>query len=128
MAFMHVQNKDTGATAMMGYTNVVVANGHHWDAAWPELRGTFSGTLMHSHEYRTAKPMEGKRVLVIGAGNSGELHSPWRLVFPTQHNTRPPHLSDNSDSEYDSAMSVCRQHAEKCGLTAAWGWAAQAWT
>lgn len=52
---------------------MIVANGHHWDAAWPELEGHFSGHLMHSHEYRTSKVMEGKRVTVIGAGNSGAL-------------------------------------------------------
>ncbi len=68
-----VQDKATGHTLARLYTSVLVANGHHWHAAWPELPGSFTGTLMHSHEYRTPKVMEGKRVMVIGAGNSGEL-------------------------------------------------------
>ncbi|BDA48576.1 Dimethylaniline monooxygenase [N-oxide-forming] 5 [Coccomyxa sp. Obi] len=65
------EDKASGHTASRLYTSVLVANGHHWNAAWPELAGDFSGTLMHSHEYRTPKVMEGKRLMVIGAGNSG---------------------------------------------------------
>ncbi|EIE27617.1 flavin-containing monooxygenase [Coccomyxa subellipsoidea C-169] len=65
------EDKATGHTLARLYTSVLVANGHHWHAAWPELPGSFTGTLMHSHEYRTPKVMEGKRVMVIGAGNSG---------------------------------------------------------
>ncbi|MFO0869962.1 MAG: NAD(P)-binding domain-containing protein [Pirellulales bacterium] len=50
---------------------VVVASGHHWDPRWPELPGSFSGTLMHSRDYKTPEVLAGRRVLVIGAGNSG---------------------------------------------------------
>jgi dimethylaniline monooxygenase (N-oxide forming) len=54
---------------------VVVANGHHWDARWPEPRfpGSFSGIEMHSHHYiDPSEPRElvGKRVVVVGMGNS----------------------------------------------------------
>jgi dimethylaniline monooxygenase (N-oxide forming) len=49
---------------------VLVANGHLWDPRWPAFPGRFDGTVIHSHHYRTADPFEGKRVLVVGIGNS----------------------------------------------------------
>ncbi len=56
------------------YTDVVVANGHHWDARWPEPAypgaETFRGTQVHAHDYRTPDVLTGKRVLVVGIGNS----------------------------------------------------------
>ena len=52
----------------------IVANGHHWDPRWPEPSypgsDTFPGTQMHAHYYRTPDVLEGKRVLVLGIGNS----------------------------------------------------------
>ena len=56
------------------YRAVLVANGHHWDARMPEpaFEGseTFTGTQMHSHDYKNFEGFEGKRVLVLGIGNS----------------------------------------------------------
>ena len=56
------------------YAHVVVANGHHWDPRWPEPSypgiETFPGEQMHAHYYRTADVFEGRRVLVLGIGNS----------------------------------------------------------
>jgi cation diffusion facilitator CzcD-associated flavoprotein CzcO len=56
------------------YSHVVVANGHHWDPRWPEpsFPGAedFPGTQIHAHYYRTPDLFEGKRVLVLGIGNS----------------------------------------------------------
>ena len=56
------------------YTDVVVANGHHWDPRWPEPSypgsETFPGEQMHAHYYRTPDGLAGKRVLVLGIGNS----------------------------------------------------------
>ncbi len=49
---------------------LLVASGHHWSPNIPELPGTFTGTFMHSHAYKKAEPFRGKRVLVIGGGNS----------------------------------------------------------
>lgn len=49
---------------------LMVANGHHWDPRYPSYPGTFSGTFMHSHEYKSAAPFRDQRVLVIGGGNS----------------------------------------------------------
>jgi dimethylaniline monooxygenase (N-oxide forming) len=57
------------------YGAVMVANGHHWDARWPEpaFPGAeeFEGEQLHAHEYREADILPGKRVLVLGIGNSG---------------------------------------------------------
>ena len=54
---------------------LVVANGHHWDPAWPEpaIPGEFSGLELHSHSYLDPDEphaLRGKRILVVGMGNS----------------------------------------------------------
>ena len=52
----------------------MVANGHHWDPRWPEpsFPGSehFPGEQLHAHYYRTPEVLEGRRVLVVGIGNS----------------------------------------------------------
>jgi hypothetical protein len=53
------------------YKGVVVCNGHHWDKRLPQYPGRFTGTLIHSKDYKEPKQLQGKRVLVIGGGNSG---------------------------------------------------------
>src|ERR1700761_8051809 len=56
------------------YSAVLVANGHHWDARWPEPAfpgaDEFEGEQIHAHEYREPDVLRGKRVLVLGIGNS----------------------------------------------------------
>lgn len=54
------------------YDCVVVANGHHWDPRMPDppFPGHFDGTLMHSRDYRDPAFMAGRRVVVVGIGNS----------------------------------------------------------
>lgn len=52
------------------FTDLAVCNGHHWLPRWPEYPGTFSGEWLHSHHFKKAAPFTGKRVLVIGGGNS----------------------------------------------------------
>jgi len=53
--------------------HVVVATGLNRIPALPawDGRDTFTGDLVHSREYRNPRPYRGKRVLVIGTGNSG---------------------------------------------------------
>ncbi|MDX1945183.1 MAG: NAD(P)-binding domain-containing protein [Pirellulaceae bacterium] len=53
------------------YAGLVVANGHHWDPLWPQVPGEFTGRQMHAHDYKTPEVLAGRRVLVIGAGNTG---------------------------------------------------------
>lgn len=54
---------------------VVVANGHHWDPAYPDPAppGRFDGVVMHSHDYVSPDEphrLSDKRVVVVGLGNS----------------------------------------------------------
>jgi hypothetical protein len=53
------------------YDGVIVANGHLWDPFVPDYPGRFEGRVLHSGRYRNAGDLEGERVLVVGAGNSG---------------------------------------------------------
>ena len=53
------------------YAGVVIANGHNWDPKVPAYPGTFDGLTLHSSQYKTPDLFRGKRVLVVGAGNSG---------------------------------------------------------
>lgn len=52
------------------YKGVAVCNGHHWDRRWPDYPGQFSGLYMHSKDFKEPDQFKGKRVLVIGGGNS----------------------------------------------------------
>ncbi len=49
---------------------LVVATGQFWDPQIPALAGEFSGETMHVRDYRTPEPFQGRRVLVLGAGQS----------------------------------------------------------
>lgn len=51
---------------------VVVANGHHWDARWPDpaYPGAFAGEQIHAHDYRGVDQLRGRKVVVVGSGNS----------------------------------------------------------
>lgn len=53
------------------YQGIVIANGHNWDPRWPECQGSFAGRVLHSAEYKTTDVLRGRRVLVVGSGNSG---------------------------------------------------------
>lgn len=69
----HITVKDAdGAESTSEFSHLMVANGHHWNPSHPSIPGTYTGTYMHSHEFkRVDDSWRGKRVLVIGAGNSG---------------------------------------------------------
>lgn len=50
---------------------LVVATGTTWQPHLPHVPGTFTGEQMHSFAFRSADVFQGKRVLVVGGGNSG---------------------------------------------------------
>nr|WP_106208330.1 NAD(P)-binding domain-containing protein [Kineococcus rhizosphaerae] len=52
------------------YGAVVCCTGAQWFPAVPDLPGEFTGTFVHSSTYRNADDLRGRRVLVIGGGNS----------------------------------------------------------
>lgn len=62
---------ETADGAVTRYRWLVCANGATWDAKIPELKGDFDGVIRHSGTYNSAAELDGKRVLVVGGGNSG---------------------------------------------------------
>jgi len=54
------------------FSALICASGVLWDPVRPQLPGeaTFGGVVRHSVTYRSADELRGKRVLVVGAGNS----------------------------------------------------------
>ncbi|MEZ5117616.1 MAG: NAD(P)-binding domain-containing protein [Candidatus Nanopelagicales bacterium] len=68
-----VRYRGTGEERTLRYAGVVVANGHNW---WPKVptypgQDSFTGQVIHSADYKGAEILRGKRVLVVGAGNTG---------------------------------------------------------
>ena len=53
------------------FDGVLIANGTLHTPNMPALPGEFAGELMHSSEYRSPSVFSGKRVLIVGCGNSG---------------------------------------------------------
>jgi hypothetical protein len=62
-----------GADRTQRYAAVVVANGHNWSPKLPsyEGMGDFKGEVIHASAYKDTSQLRGKKVLVIGAGNTG---------------------------------------------------------
>ena len=60
---------DNGETRR--YRGLMICNGHLWEPRLPDYPGSFSGQTMHSKQYKTPEILHRKRVLVVGAGNSG---------------------------------------------------------
>ena len=68
-----VLDRESGVETTRQYAGVVIANGHNW---WPKIpqypgQDTFTGEIKHSADYKSADVVRGKRVLVVGAGNTG---------------------------------------------------------
>lgn len=53
------------------YAGVLVANGHNSVPSIPTVPGAFTGKMLHSGAYRNPGDIDGRRVLVVGSGNSG---------------------------------------------------------
>lgn len=53
------------------YDLVVISTGLQRVPYYAEYPGTFTGEVLHACDYKTAQHVLGKRVLVIGGGNSG---------------------------------------------------------
>ena len=53
------------------YRGVVCASGVNWDPIIPEYQGQFTGEIRHAMTYTHAQEFQGKRVLIVGLGNSG---------------------------------------------------------
>ena len=55
------------------YSGLICANGVTWHPNLPDYPGlaNFSGDVRHSNSHRAAADFAGRRVLIVGAGNSG---------------------------------------------------------
>jgi len=65
---------DVAGRAPERFDAVVAATGNLWEPVVPRLPGRFDGVVIHSKDYRDPRmpiDLTGKRVLVVGLGNSG---------------------------------------------------------
>lgn len=53
------------------YAGIIIANGILSEPTIPEFEGEFTGELMHTSSYKKPEIFKGKRVLIVGGGNSG---------------------------------------------------------
>ena len=53
------------------FSHLIAAPGTNWQPRMPAFEGHFHGEIIHSVKYKNAEMLRGKRVLIIGAGNSG---------------------------------------------------------
>jgi cation diffusion facilitator CzcD-associated flavoprotein CzcO len=71
----HVTTRPSGGGAerVARYAAVVVANGHNWSPKLPAYEGMdeFGGEMIHSSSYKESATLRGRKVLVVGGGNSG---------------------------------------------------------
>ncbi len=63
--------RDETGTHAETFAGVLIANGTLSEPNMPRFEGDFTGELIHASAYRYPDQFRGKRVLVIGAGNSG---------------------------------------------------------
>jgi len=69
---VYTKKQGTDKEIVEVYTNVVVANGINRFPNLPEVpnKEKFKGRIMHSSEYRKADDLAGKRVMMVGLGES----------------------------------------------------------
>lgn len=53
------------------FSGLLIANGTLAKPNMPSFKGEFTGELIHAAQYREATQFAGKKVLIVGAGNSG---------------------------------------------------------
>jgi dimethylaniline monooxygenase (N-oxide forming) len=68
-----VRATDARGTREERFDAVAVCSGLHQHPHWPRFPGqeSFTGTEMHGAEYRRASQVAGRKVLIVGAGESG---------------------------------------------------------
>ncbi len=70
---LQVRDHKTGSEETLVFDAVLVCTGHHASKNIPTFPGQdeFQGEILHSHDYKDWTGYTGKRVVVIGIGNSG---------------------------------------------------------
>lgn len=104
--------------------HVISATGTWSNPVWPELPGRegFAGQCIHSATYPGAEWYRGKRVLVIGGGNSGaQIFADLLDVAEVQWCLRdePTFLPDDVDGQYLFEQGTARYKALQEGRTPA---------
>jgi Flavin-binding monooxygenase-like len=68
-----IRGSNGGAPRTLRYAAVVAANGHNWAPKLPRYDGLdeYRGKVMHASQYKDSAQLRGKKVLVVGAGNTG---------------------------------------------------------
>jgi hypothetical protein len=66
-----VTTTSDGNSRTRHFAGVLIATGTLHHPHQPALPGTFAGTVMHSAQYKSPSVFAGKRVLIVGCGNSG---------------------------------------------------------
>ncbi|CAG5075607.1 Similar to At1g12200: Flavin-containing monooxygenase FMO GS-OX-like 2 (Arabidopsis thaliana) [Cotesia congregata] len=68
-----IKNLKTDLVEENNFDAVLICNGHYSEPKIPKISGieTFSGDVMHSHDYRCPEKYTGKTVIILGAGPSG---------------------------------------------------------
>ncbi|KAJ2953225.1 hypothetical protein O0L34_g804 [Tuta absoluta] len=63
----------TGEEFEQEFDYIIVGSGHHSRPNMPDIPGQniFTGTIIHSHDYRVPEHFNDRRVLIVGAGPSG---------------------------------------------------------
>ncbi|MDI1300881.1 MAG: NAD(P)-binding domain-containing protein [bacterium] len=64
-----ITEKD-GMTTRRDVAGVLIANGTLHHPLLPRIPGNYTGELMHSADYKSPEQFHGKRVLIVGCGNS----------------------------------------------------------
>ncbi|XP_045208781.2 senecionine N-oxygenase-like [Mercenaria mercenaria] len=69
-----INDYNSGQTRDETFSHVIVANGIFNTPNLPEFPGMneFKGRILHSHDFRDARQFRGQRVLIVGAGLTGE--------------------------------------------------------
>ncbi len=60
-----------GETREELFSGIIAANGTLSKPNIPQFKGAFTGEFIHSSAYRSPRQLADKRVLIVGAGNSG---------------------------------------------------------
>ncbi|MHC2068679.1 flavin-containing monooxygenase [Bremerella sp. T1] len=68
---VRLKEGDDGPVTSESFDAIVIANGHHAVPMRPEIAGQFHGEAIHAHDYKHHRQLTDRRVLVVGAGNSG---------------------------------------------------------
>ncbi|MDI6097983.1 NAD(P)-binding domain-containing protein [Actinoplanes sp. NEAU-A12] len=66
-----IRSTGGGTSRVQRYAAVVIANGHNWSPVTPEIPGEFAGQVIHANAYKDPSRLRGRKVLVVGGGNTG---------------------------------------------------------